>query len=110
MADDEFEGADRLDGEQTLDGETTDAEHTVAQSVDTPNASNAPTRLKYQFWSLVVVFNAALLAASIGVMLVGFRGDWHLGGQLFAAGVVLFVYGVYRYRTVTGELSDARKG
>ncbi|WP_436906677.1 DUF7322 domain-containing protein [Halosimplex marinum] len=54
--------------------------------------------LRRTFWRLVVVFDVALLALSLGPMFVYFRGDWATGGPLFALGAVAFAYGVLTYR------------
>lgn len=86
-------------------GEETEAERELAPSVDVPDASNADPWLQRQFWLLVVVFNVALLAVSLGAMFVGFQGRWSLGGRLFLAGVVLFAYGAYRFRKTKRELA-----
>jgi uncharacterized membrane protein YcjF (UPF0283 family) len=72
--------------------------------VDIPDASEAPTRLRAAFWSLVVVFNVALLAVSVGAMFVVFRGRAELGGGLVVAGALAFLVGVYRVRTVKDRL------
>ena len=58
-------------------------------------ASNEVTAL---FWKLVVVFNIALLALSLGPMFAYFRGNVDLGLQLTAAGAILFAYGYFRYQ------------
>ncbi|MFC7142462.1 hypothetical protein ACFQMA_21815 [Halosimplex aquaticum] len=50
------------------------------------------------FWRLVLVFDVALLAMSLGPMFVFFRSDWDTGGPLFVLGVAAFVYGVREYR------------
>ncbi|MFB6299038.1 MAG: hypothetical protein ABEH65_02120 [Halobacteriales archaeon] len=65
-----------------------------------PSESDAPTALKWKFWQLVVVFNVALLASSIGVMLIGFRGRFRTGGASLLGGLVLFGIGWYRYRAI----------
>ena len=49
------------------------------------------------FWKLVVVFNFALLALSIGPMFAVFQGQWDLGLQIFFVGVLAFSYGTFRY-------------
>lgn len=59
--------------------------------------------IKKQFWSLVLLFNVALFAMSLGLMFVGFEGRWKLGGGLFAVGVVAFARGWAGYRDVTSE-------
>lgn len=81
--------------------EETDAEQELAPSVDIPDESAASTELKRKFWSLVLVFNVALGALSVGAMFVGFEGDWQLGGSLLAAGAILSLYGFYKYRVYT---------
>lgn len=96
------ESNDSADG--PLVGGATDAERDAVPSVDVPDASAASPQLRRRFWGLVIVFNVAVLALSLGVMLVAFRGRWQLGGQLVAAGAVLFAYGLYAYRRVAGDL------
>ncbi|WP_254273720.1 DUF7322 domain-containing protein [Haloarcula marina] len=49
------------------------------------------------FWKLVLVFNVALLALSVGPMLAYFRGQVDLGIRVFLVGVVAFAYGTARY-------------
>ncbi|MFC3478626.1 DUF7322 domain-containing protein [Halobacterium litoreum] len=83
--------------------EESEAEQELAPSIDVPDESDASPELQRKFWWLVLVFNFALGAASIGAMLAGFEGDLQTGGSLFAAGVVLFVYGYYKYRVYTRD-------
>jgi len=59
------------------------------------------------FWWLVVVFNVALLALSLGVMVAAFDGKWELGAQVFAGGAVLFTYGYFRYRRFEREKDES---
>ena len=49
------------------------------------------------FWQLVIVFNIALLALSIGPMFAYFQGRVQFGLRIFGVGVILFAYGTYRY-------------
>lgn len=86
-----------------FDDEKTEAEQELAPSVDIPDGSDADPRIQRQFWLLVLVFNIALLSFSVGLMLAVFRGRWDDGTAAVAAGVVLFLYGFYRYRRVTRE-------
>jgi hypothetical protein len=72
--------------------------------VEIPDPSEASARLRTAFWSLVVVFNAAILAMSAGAMFVVIRGRWQLGGGLVVAGALAFAVGVYRVRTVTERI------
>ena len=62
--------------------------------------ADADADLKKQFWSLVLIFNVALFAASLGLMLVGFEGRWRVGGALVAVGAFAFLRGWYRYESV----------
>lgn len=76
-------------------------------ATELPNIPEAPkplpesevdTDLKVAFWSTVLVFNVALLALSLGLMLVYFRGQLRLGGGLFALGVFSAAHGYLKYR------------
>jgi len=50
------------------------------------------------FWRLVLVFDIALLALALGPMFVYFLDDWRRGGMLLVFGLLVFLYGVARYR------------
>lgn len=73
-----------------------------SENEDAMGLANADVdaELKKQFWSLVLIFNVALFAASLGLMLVGFEGRWRVGGALFAVGAFAFLRGWYRYKSV----------
>ncbi|MFC6732133.1 hypothetical protein ACFQH3_10085 [Haladaptatus sp. GCM10025707] len=60
--------------------------------------SDVPDDVFRTFWSLVLTFNIALFALSLGAMLMYFRGQFQTGGAVFALGVVSLVYGVAKYR------------
>lgn len=81
-----------------LDDEPSDAERELAPSPDVPDGSDAPRDLRRAFWSLVVTFNVALFALSLGLMLAYFRGQLALGGGLTLAGAALFARGYRRYQ------------
>lgn len=81
--------------------EESEAEAEVQPSV--PSAGSAPAELQRAFWTLVVVFNAALLAGSLGLMFLAFRGDLSRGGSLLFLGVGLGLYGWRRYQSVTAR-------
>lgn len=49
------------------------------------------------FWKLVLVFNVALLALSLGPMLAYFDGQVDLGIRVFLVGLAAFGYGTFRY-------------
>ena len=58
------------------------------------------------FWRLVLVFDVALLALALGPMFIYFEGDVRRGGMLVAFGVLVFAYGVARYREFRAESDD----
>ncbi|MFB6269341.1 MAG: hypothetical protein ABEH83_05320 [Halobacterium sp.] len=84
--------------DELLPDEQSEAERELAPSVDVPDESDADPALQRRFWLLVLVFNVALMAVSVGAMLAVFRGQWDTGTSLVAAGLVLTAYGVYKYR------------
>ena len=59
---------------------------------------DVPADVAQTFWIVVIVVNAAVLAVSLGVLLVAFRGDTSTGGGLVAGGLVLFGLAYRRYR------------
>jgi hypothetical protein len=86
--------------DELVGDEKSEAEQELAPSVDVPDESDADPEVQRQFWILVVVFNVALGALSVGAMFIAFRGQWTLGGRLVVAGAVLSAYGFYKYRAV----------
>ncbi|MFB6164058.1 MAG: hypothetical protein ABEJ31_02770 [Haloarculaceae archaeon] len=75
-----------------------------------PSTNDVPRDLARSFWKLVAIFNVALFAASLGPMLIVFRGEWGRGGAVFALGVATFVYGYWRYRRTRERLARERTG
>ncbi|AEH37493.1 DUF7322 domain-containing protein [Halopiger xanaduensis] len=75
----------------------------------TPDPSDAPPELVKTFWALVLVINAALLAVSLGLLLLVFEGATRRGGALLAGGLILFGFAVRRYRAYrrSDERADA---
>lgn len=45
----------------------------------------------------VVIWNAVLLCLSLGLMLIYFRQNWAVGGQLLSVSAILALYGAYRW-------------
>lgn len=76
----------------------TDAQNDVDGSLP----ADADPELVRSFWVLVAVFNAAVLATSVGVLTVVFTDDPR-GYAATAVGVVLFVAGYRRYRRVRDD-------
>lgn len=63
-------------------------------------------RIHTLFWSMVVVVKFALLATSLGLLMIAFDRYPDLGWQLLAAGLVLAGYGVYRFRRSKRRVSE----
>lgn len=63
-------------------------------------------RVRALFWSLVVVVKLALLATSLGLLMIGFDRYPTMGWRLLAAGLVLFAYAAYRYRHSKRKLAE----
>jgi hypothetical protein len=62
------------------------------------SAANVSPDLLRAFWKLVAIFNLALFATSLGLMLIAFRGELVRGGGVFLLGAVTFVYGYVLYQ------------
>ncbi|MFC6787644.1 hypothetical protein ACFQFH_17825 [Halobaculum halobium] len=62
-----------------------------------PDPSTVDPAIQRPFLAAVVYANVALLGISLGLMLVGFRGDWRFGGTALVVGVLA---GIRVYQTV----------
>lgn len=87
-----------------LPDEQSDAERDLAPDA-TPDTSEAdvPAELQKQFWILVVIFNVALIAASLGVLLAVFQDKFVTGGAVFFLGLGAFYFGYQRYHRVKDD-------
>jgi hypothetical protein len=74
----------------------------VPEAPDPPSGA-ANSDVTALFWKLVVVFNVALLALSVGPMLAYFDGRVDLGIRVTLMGLVAAGYGLFRYRQFTNE-------
>jgi hypothetical protein len=63
-------------------------------------AARAAPDLERRFVLQVLIWNAVLLALSLGLLLAWFRGQLELGGALIAAALVLAGYGAIRWPDV----------
>lgn len=68
------------------------------------NAGNANPQLTTQFWVLVMVIKAALIALSLGALFLIFQTNQQVGWLFLAGGFVLTVFAFRRYRDVTSAL------
>lgn len=65
----------------------------------TPGDTDVPGKLALTFWGLVLVFNVAVLAVSLGLLFYFIAGRAELGGSLLFVGGILGLYGGFRYWT-----------
>lgn len=70
------------------------------------NYDDVDSDLRTAFWALVLVFNVSIFAMSLGAMLVIFDANRRLGAQVFLAGLVVTLYGLYRYRKTKRRIDD----
>lgn len=70
-----------------------------------PDPADAPPELRRQFWLIVGLLNAALLAPVLGVLLIVFQSRVELGLALVAVGVVALALGLRRYRAARADPS-----
>jgi hypothetical protein len=73
---------------------------------ETPPPDDVDPELQSRFWSLVLIFNVAVLGVSVGGLFILFRDDLAVGVQLVLAGAIVGVYGLYRYRIAKRALAD----
>lgn len=57
-----------------------------------------PRKTVWAFILAVLLAQAGLLAVSVGLMLVGFRGQWTVGGMLFSGGIFALIATVVVHR------------
>jgi hypothetical protein len=69
----------------------------LGPDVPSPSDSDYSGDATGLFVRLVIVFNVALLALSLGPMLAYFEGQVDLGLRIFLVGVIAFGYGMFRY-------------
>ncbi len=115
-----FDSEDEDQPETKFDAVTryTEPDESEAESIgpDIPEAPD-PTDsdveidgdLLVSFWRLVVIFNIALLATSLGLMFAFLEGDLMLGGQLTLAGLAVFAYGAFLYRRAKSTVVEDAK-
>jgi hypothetical protein len=75
-----------------------------------PSPDDVDPEVQSRFWSLVLIFNVAVLGLGVGGLFILFRNDLAVGTQLVLAGAVVGVYGLYRYRTAKRALADDQNG
>ncbi len=63
-----------------------------------PTENDVPPGVRRTFWLIVLMANLGLLALSVGVMIVVFRGQLRFGGSLVVLGLLALLVGYFRYR------------
>lgn len=103
------------DAESGLD----DPEAELSTAPETPETSgegraaiDVDSRTSRYFWGAVALANVAVGAVSIGLMLIGFRGNWELGGGLVLIGLLAGArtYWIYRSFRNDEQLERAKAG
>jgi hypothetical protein len=91
-----------------------ESESATAPAVDTPDEEGktieVDSRTSRYFWSAVVLANVAVGASSLGLMLIGFRTQWTLGGALVLVGVLAGVRTYRTYREFRGGDNESEAG
>lgn len=91
-----------------LPDEKSDAERELAPDPPDPSNADVPASLRKQFWLLVIVFNVALIASSLGVLLATLDGKPLIGSSIAFLGAGAFYYGYQRYQRVKDrQFADA---
>lgn len=98
---------ERQAGEAEERGPRVDIPSVDDPSDSLPDPSTVDPDIQRSFLSGVVYANVALLGVSLGLMLVGFRGDWRAGGAAIVIGVLA---GVRVYQTVRAFKQRDRDG
>ncbi|MCU4750593.1 hypothetical protein OB919_01125 [Halobacteria archaeon AArc-curdl1] len=71
------------------------------------NAGNTNPQLTTQFWVLVMVIKAALIALSLGALFLIFQTNQRFGWLLLGGGLLLTMFALRRYRDVSATLEAA---
>lgn len=72
-----------------------------APKVSTPSVSenDVPEDVARSFWAAVIFANIGLFGVSLGLMLIGFRGQWLWGGGAFVIGALALLRTYLEYRS-----------
>lgn len=87
-----------------------ESELPTVPSVDVPTpprpGGDAPPALRRGFWTTVLVFDVALLATSVGAMMLAFGVERPLGAGLLAVGLLSLFRGYRKYRALDRRQRD----
>jgi len=85
-------------GDEDGPGDIDDLSSAIEPPAVELSEADVPADLLQTFWALVLVLNAAVLAVSLGLLILLFEGYSTRVTALVVAGVVLFGFAVRRYR------------
>lgn len=91
-------------------GLTPSIDGTEAEPDLSPENIEVGSETSQHFWAAVFLANVALGGVSIGLMLIGFRGDWQVGGVLVLVGLLAGVRVRSVYRQFRDVRADAEEG
>lgn len=83
-------------------------DHQSAVDLEIPRGDTASPALKRSFWLLVLLFKGALISSTLGILLLIFQHNVHVGVGLMVVGVGLFGLLVKRYRQVRAQIRTDR--
>lgn len=75
-----------------------------------PDESEVDSDLFRAFWGLVATLNLGLFAVALGLLIVGFRGQYQQGGAVALLGIAALAYAGYKYRKVRRERLEKSDG
>lgn len=91
-------------------GLTPSIDGTEAEPDLRPENIEVGSETSQHFWAAVFLANVALGGVAIGLMLIGFRGDWQVGGVLVLVGLLAGVRVRSVYRQFRDVRADAEEG
>ncbi|WP_122090683.1 DUF7322 domain-containing protein [Halalkalicoccus subterraneus] len=94
------------ESEPTLGPETPEAPDVAPEIDGMLGPEGTSTDLLSAFWTLVVLFNVGVLAASVGALFLVFEGRTYLGGGMLAVGLLALGRGIYKYWTLDFDELD----
>ncbi|MFP8889115.1 hypothetical protein ACLI4U_05025 [Natrialbaceae archaeon A-CW2] len=71
------------------------------------NAGDTDPQLTTQFWVLVMVIKAALIALSLGTLFLIFQTNQRAGWLFLGGGLLLSIFALRRYRDVAATIEAA---
>lgn len=80
-----------------------DTEEELTPSTEFPSTDDVSSELQKEFWALVLVLNAAILAYALAALFFVFESATTVATSLFLGGFVLTGFAVRRYRRIRSD-------